>query len=82
MQLKLYFLFFIFYSFIGWCMEVICVMYSDKKLVNRGFLIGPYCPIYGTGAIIGILYLTQYKSNPLTVFTVSYICKFGSSSSK
>jgi uncharacterized membrane protein len=47
----------------------------NKKLVNRGFLIGPYCPIYGFGAIAMILYLSGYRDNILTVFLLgSIIC--------
>lgn len=42
-----YFLYFIIYAFIGWSMEVICKLFELKKFVNRGFLIGPICPIYG-----------------------------------
>lgn len=59
---------FIIYSVIGWIMETTLILINTKKLVNRGFLIGPYCPIYGFGAITMILYLTQYKDNILTVF--------------
>ena len=42
-----YFLLFLLYAFMGWCMEVIVVYFSTKKFVDRGFLIGPICPIYG-----------------------------------
>ena len=68
-----YFLLFFIYSILGWIVESIYSSILEKKLVDRGFLIGPYCPIYGTGAIIGILYLTQYKSNPLTVFILGIV---------
>lgn len=63
-----YFLFFCIYSILGWIAESLYVSYYQKKLVNRGFLIGPYCPIYGLGAILTILYIDQYKDNILTVF--------------
>lgn len=39
------------YCFIGWCIESTIVSFSQKKLVNRGFLKGPFLPIYGFGAI-------------------------------
>lgn len=65
--LDLFLLFFI-YSVLGWIVEVIDMFVIHKKLVNRGFLIGPYCPIYGFAAVIFILYLTQYKDNVITVF--------------
>jgi uncharacterized membrane protein len=50
-------------------------MIKSNKFVDRGFLIGPYCPIYGCGAIIMILYLTKYKNDLLTVFILGiFIC--------
>ena len=55
-QFTLYFLLFIIYSFLGWLMEVICKFIELKRFVNRGFLIGPICPIYGYG-VLGILFL-------------------------
>ena len=44
--IEIYFLLFISYAFLGWCMEVTCKFIQYKKFINRGFLIGPYCPIY------------------------------------
>ena len=55
-QFTLYFLLFIIYSFLGWLMEVTCKFIELKRFVNRGFLIGPICPIYGYG-VLGILFL-------------------------
>ena len=49
--IEIYFLLFISYAFLGWCMEVTCKFIQYKKFINRGFLIGPYCPIYGWGAL-------------------------------
>lgn len=69
----LYFIYFICYSVIGWVAETSFVMLKTKKFVDRGFLIGPYCPIYGWGSILMILYLTQYKDNILTVFILGVI---------
>lgn len=68
-----YFLLFLIYSILGWIMESTYVFIKNKKFVNRGFLLGPYCPIYGFGAIIIILYLNQYKDNLLTVFIMSMV---------
>ena len=39
------------YSFAGWLMETVQISIRQKKFVNRGFLIGPYCPIYGSGVV-------------------------------
>lgn len=40
------------YSFLGWAMEVVLKYFQYGRWINRGFLVGPYCPIYGTGAVI------------------------------
>lgn len=45
------FLFFYFYSICGWAGESIYCSVLDRKITNRGFLVGPVCPIYGTGAL-------------------------------
>ncbi len=72
-----FFLTFFIYSTLGWIAETTYASIKEKKIVNRGFLIGPYCPIYGCGAIVMILYLTQYKNNIITVFLLSmFICCF------
>lgn len=77
MNFLFYFLLFFIYSVIGWFVEVTYVYIGTKKFVNRGFLIGPYIPIYGYSALIMALYLTQYKDNPLTVFLLAiFICTF------
>ena len=68
-----YFLIFIVYSIIGWIIESTYVSILEKKKINRGFLIGPYCPIYGLGSLIMILYLEQYKENIITVFFLAVV---------
>lgn len=68
-----YFLIFFIYSILGWAMESIYVSILQKKFVDRGFLIGPYCPIYGCGSLIITLYLEQYKNNVLTVFILGVV---------
>ena len=40
--IEIYFLLFISYAFLGWCMEVTCKFIQHKKFINRGFLIGPF----------------------------------------
>lgn len=69
--IEIYFLLFISYAFLGWCMEVICKLIETKKFIDRGFLIGPYCPIYGWGALAITLLLQRYKSDPLVLFVMS-----------
>ena len=65
------FLLFIIYSILGWVMETIAVFIDSKKLVNRGFLIGPYCPIYGVGCILIIVILTNFLNYPVLLFVIS-----------
>lgn len=72
-KFSLYFLLLLIYSFIGWCIEVVNSLIVEKKFVNRGFLLGPYCPIYGFSAILMIFYLNQYRDNILTVFLLAVI---------
>lgn len=67
------FLIFIIYSFLGWLIEEIDCSIIAKKFVNRGFLIGPVCPIYGSGAIIISLLLQNYKDNWVIVFCMAMI---------
>lgn len=73
----MYFIYYLFlfyiYSILGWILETLYVSILNKKITDRGFLIGPYCPIYGIGALIIIIYLTQYNNNPLTVFLMGMI---------
>ena len=74
-NIAFYFLLYIIYSMIGWLLEVVWTFITDKKLVNRGFLIGPYCPIYGTGCILMILLLQKYSNDILVLFIMSmFIC--------
>ena len=70
-----YFIIFFAYSVIGWIVESTFVSLQVKPIhfVNRGFLIGPYCPIYGCGSLGMILYLEQYKDNIITVFLLSVV---------
>ena len=67
------FLQFIVYSFIGYSAEVIYCSIRQKRLVNRGFLFGPICPIYGIGAVLVLQGLTEFKSNPIIIFFLSML---------
>ena len=68
-----YFILFLIYSFVGWAIEVVVTFNKDKKFVNRGFLLGPYCPIYGFSSIIMILYLSRYRNSFVTVFLLAVV---------
>lgn len=68
-----YFLLFMIYSICGWLLEVSCKLVSDRKFINRGFLIGPYCPIYGWGAILMTLLLKRYYNDPFTLFIMNIL---------
>jgi len=67
------FLQFILYSFIGYVLEVIYCSFLQKKIVNRGFLFGPICPIYGIGIILVIYSLNSLVDNPLLIFLLGMI---------
>ncbi len=60
-------LFFI-YAFLGWCTEVSYAALVTGKFVNRGFLNGPVCPVYGFGAVIILAALTPLADNLLLLF--------------
>lgn len=62
---------FLIYSFIGWCLETIYAFFRHGYYVNRGFLLGPLCPIYGFGVVIMILLLEPVKDNILLFFLSS-----------
>lgn len=56
-----FFLWFLFYSVVGWAWETILCSVRERRFVNRGFLNGPYCPIYGWGACLDVLVLGSLK---------------------
>ena len=60
--------FFLIYSCLGWCLEVIYAAVSTGQLVNRGFLNGPVCPIYGFGMIIVLFTLSPLVDNLLLLY--------------
>lgn len=62
------FLYFFIYSVLGWAVETLYCRAKDGRWTNRGFLFGPYCPIYGFGALIVIYLLSFFTSSPLKVF--------------
>lgn len=62
------FLYFWIYSFLGWAVESTICSVNEHKIINRGFLSGPICPIYGSGAMIVILSLTPFLAHPVFLF--------------
>lgn len=73
--LEKYLCIFFIYSFLGWVMETVNGFILTKKLVNRGFLIGPYCPVYGTGVCLLTALLSDYVDDiPIMFFMSMLIC--------
>lgn len=72
-NIEIYFLLYLIYSFGGWLLEVSCKLIEKRKFINRGFLIGPYCPIYGTGAVIMTLLLKRYIDDKITLFIMAML---------
>lgn len=62
------FLLFAIYSFVGWVVEVIFCSFQAKKFINRGFLNGPFCPIYGFAALFIINLSIPFKENAVLLF--------------
>lgn len=73
LTLTQYFLLFMIYSVAGWVLEVTCKLIEYKRFINRGFLIGPYCPIYGWGAVAITFLLYRYSYDPLILFFMTLL---------
>jgi len=67
-----YIYYFIIYSFIGWAMEVVYMSLRSKKFVNRGFLNGPFCPVYGFGAVSVIMFSDLVTDGIFPVFLFGF----------
>lgn len=67
------FLYFILYSFLGWVMETCYCSIMERRLVPRGFLYGPICPIYGGGVTLMILFFTPLKKNLVLFYIVAVV---------
>lgn len=61
-------LFFYIYCFIGWCFESTYVSFCQKRFVNRGFMRGPFLPIYGSGAIMMLIASMPFRDNLVLVY--------------
>ena len=67
------FILFITYSIIGWMCEVIYCGILAKKFINRGFLHGPWCPVYGFGALCIIGLLTPFKRHIYILYPAAFV---------
>lgn len=81
MIISQYFVGFVFFSFLGWIYECTYCMLNTGTWENRGFLFGPYCPIYGIGVMSAFFIFhsgvlpTSGDTNPIEIFLV---CMIGS----
>ncbi|MBQ0099440.1 MAG: putative ABC transporter permease [Firmicutes bacterium] len=66
-------LYYIIYSFLGWCLEAVYATLKTGKFVNRGFLNGPVCPIYGFGMAICVLLLNTLVEKWYLLFIVGML---------
>ena len=76
---------FIISSVLGWFVESAYMSFCNHRLTNRGFAKGPFCPIYGFGAVIGYLvlnplsghYVTLYLTGAFLATTFEYLKEYG-----
>lgn len=68
-----YFLLFILYANLGWWLEVLIFYCQTGTFINRGFLIGPYCSIYGFGCLFITIFFGKYRNRPVKLFVLSVI---------
>lgn len=66
-------LLFFIYSLLGWLLEVIFAFMMERRYINRGCLIGPYCPIYGCGCLLLITLFSRFANNIIFLFLVTFV---------
>lgn len=71
MQFYYFILSFFCYGFLGWCAEVAFATVKQRKFVNRGFLNGPICPIYGVGVGVVVQFLAPFQDNLVILYVAS-----------
>ena len=67
-----YIAYFYIYAFLGWCLEIVYQGFKKGRFINRGFLLGPWCPIYGITALL-IIEGSRFFSSALAVFVMTLI---------
>ena len=72
-SISIYFLYFLIIAICGWIMEVTLQLIQKHKFADRGFLIGPYCPIYGCGALLITFSLTGLETHPVALFSTAVL---------
>lgn len=65
--------YFFVYGFLGWCTEVAFASVKERRFVNRGFLNGPICPIYGVGVAAVAVLLTPLERNLVLLYLASVV---------
>ena len=71
MQIYYFMLYFYVYGFLGWCTEVCYASLRERRFVNRGFLNGPICPVYGVGVGIVVFLLAFQDWGLVSLYVVS-----------
>ncbi len=66
-----YFLLFMLYAHLGWWMEVVIFYFQTHTFINRGFLMGPYCSIYGFGCLFITILFGKYRDKPVKLFLLA-----------
>lgn len=67
-------LYFYVFAFLGWlCESVYCALFINRKWVNRGFLFGPFCPIYGFGGLLVVYLLAPFTGDPVKIFLLGML---------
>ena len=66
-------LYFFIYGILGWCAEVAFAAVKERRFVNRGFLNGPICPIYGVGVVMVVVFLEPFEDQWLLLYLASAV---------
>lgn len=66
-------LYFSLYSFLGWCLETILATIKNKRITNRGFLYGPFCPMYGICSVLIIIIAKPIEKNVIILYLVCFL---------